>query len=136
MPPLCQKKDSKSPIGTKSYPAVLLLPDHFFASTPLLLPSPLLYYPLLCLSNIPTVVPLPARLLAALLTIFFLVASATEPPILPNSFLKIRRCVLHFRHFVYKCITDCSLSLCTTNILQTLLPLFALERFLLRHIQF
>ena len=78
--------DSRHKIGTKSCPANLLLPDHFFASTPPFSLSPLPYYPFLYLSDTPIMVLPPAHLLAALLAIFFLVVFATGSPIYPNSF--------------------------------------------------
>lgn len=87
----------------KSSPVVLLLPDHSFVSTLLSFPPPLLYLP-----NIPTKLLPPANLLAALLSISFLVTSAIEFLFCRNLSSKFGVASSHFRHFVYKCITDCS----------------------------
>ena len=88
----------------------LRIPQLFFSSTPLffstapsLLPTSVSFR---YTNNGPT-----ARSFASSSASHFLSGRLCHRiPILSKSFFKTRRSVLHFRHLVYRCITDCSLS--------------------------
>lgn len=100
--------DFKPHIGAWGPPVILSLPSRFFASTPFFFSSA----PSLPLTPVPFKYPNigpTARSFASSFANHFLSGRLCDwIPILSGFFLKARRSVLHFRHFVYKCKTDCS----------------------------
>ena len=101
---------SKPRIGARGFRVVLDPPRPFFVSILSPFQPHLLYYPLPYLSNIPVLVLPPPRLLTTQLAISVRVVSATESLFCLDSSLRLDILSSTFRHFEYRCMTDCSAS--------------------------